>query len=303
MASLLLIFACLGGGLLLKRLGTPAWLPRVLTKAVIYIALPALVLEKIPPLQLEEQHLLPILMPWLVFSLGWLGFSILGKKLGWERGTKGGIILSCGFGNTSFIGIPVMQALWGAAGVEVAILADQPGSFACLSTAGIVAASWYAGDEVSVKAISKRLLRFPPFIAFVVAFILNISNWAPQGDILWILHVLGMAVVPFALLAVGLQLNLKGLFRPQREVWIGLSYKLLVAPFIIFILYLFLLQQREFMAVGSVMEAAMAPMVTSALIAEQFGLNPPMVRQTLGLGILLSFLTLGLWYLLLMWVV
>lgn len=296
MTGLLLIPACLGGGLLLQRLHPPQWLPRLLTQAVIYVALPALVLEKIPLLQLEEAHLLPILMPWLVFSLGWLGFSALGKKLGWERKTKGGIILTCSLGNTSFVGIPVMQALWGAAGVEVAILADQPGSFACLSTAGIVAASWYAGDEISAKAIARRLLRFPPFLAFVAAFGLNLLQWTPQGWLLQLLHWLGMLVVPFSLLAVGLQLTLKGLFRPRNEVWLGLGYKLLLAPMIIFVLYLLLLQQRGLMAVGSVMEAAMGPMVTATLIAEQFGLNPPMVRQTLSLGILLSFFTLALWY-------
>ncbi len=296
MTGLLLIPACLGGGLLLQRLKPPVWLPRLLTHIVIYVALPALVLEKIPPLQLKEEQLLPILMPWLIFSMGWLGFSALGRRLGWTRSTKGGIILSCGLGNTSFIGIPVMQVLWGAAGVEVAILADQPGSFACLSTVGIVAASWYAGDEISPKAIARRLLRFPPFLAFIAAFALNLFNWVPQGMVLLVLHWMGMLVVPFSLLAVGLQLELKGLFRPQKEVWIGLGYKLLLAPLTIFFLYILLLQQRGLMAVGSVMEAAMGPMVTATLIAEQFGLNPPMVRQTLSLGILLSFITLALWY-------
>jgi predicted permease len=296
MGSLLLIIACLGGGLLLQRLRLPQGLPKLLTKTVIYVALPALVLEKIPPLQLQEEHLLPILMPWLVFSLAWLGFSVLGRRWSWDRNTKGGIILTCGLGNTSFVGIPVMQALWGAAGVEIAILADQPGSFACLSTAGIVAASWYAGGEVSATALIRRLLRFPPFLAFIAAFALNLLEIPVEGTPLTLLHWLGMLVVPFSLLAVGLQLEIKGLFRPRREILIGLSYKLLLAPFIIFVLYILLLQQRGLMAVGSVMEAAMGPMVTASLIAEQFGLNPPMVRQTLSLGILTSFLTLAVWY-------
>ncbi|WP_225000057.1 AEC family transporter [Cesiribacter sp. SM1] len=303
MLSLLIIPACFGGGLLLQRFGSMAGLARLLTKIVIYVSLPALVLEKIPLLQLNEQQLLPILMPWLIFALAWLGFSALGRKLGWERKTKGGIILSCGFGNTSFVGIPVMNALWGAAGVEVAILADQPGSFACLSTLGIVAASWYAGDTISPQSLVKRLLRFPPFLAFVAAFAMNALNVAPQGIILQILHWVGLLVVPFSLLAVGLQLEVKALLRPQKEILVGLAYKLLLAPLLIFILYLFILQQRSFMAIGSVMEAGMGPMVTASLIAEQFGLNPPMVRQTLSLGILLSFLTLALWYGLLMWVV
>jgi malate permease and related proteins len=296
MMSLLIIPACLGGGLLLQRLGTPAWLARVLSQAVIWVALPALVLEKIPALQLEEEHLLPVLMPWLVFAVGWLGFSYLGRRAGWDRPTKGGIILTCSLGNTSFVGIPVMQALWGAAGVEVAILADQPGSFAALSTVGIAAASWYSGGRVSVGAIAARMLKFPPFIAFVLAFILNVGGWVPEGLGLQLLHYLGMLVVPFSLLAVGLQVELKGLFNPRQEIWLGLSYKLLLAPLMIFVLYMLLLQQRGLMAMGSVMEAAMGPMVTATLVAERFGLNPPLVRQVLSLGILASFVTLVFWY-------
>lgn len=299
MLGLLIIPACLGAGLLLQRLGSPGWLPKLLTQAVIYVALPALVLEKIPPLQLREEYLLPMLMPWLVFSVGWLGISALGKRLGWERSTKGGIILTCGLGNTSFIGIPVMQALWGAAGVEVALLADQPGSFACLSTAGIAAASWYAGGAVSFSSIVERMLKFPPFLAFVLAFALNLLHWTPEATLLQILHFLGMLVVPFSLLAVGLQLQLKGLFTLRQELLWGLGYKLLLAPLLIFVLYVVVLQQKGLMAVGSVMEAAMGPMVTATLIAERFGLNPPLVRQVLSLGILLSFLTLALWYTLL----
>ncbi|EMR04364.1 AEC family transporter [Cesiribacter andamanensis] len=296
MLSLLIIPLCLGGGLLLQRLAPPAWLPRLLSLAVINVALPALILEKIPILQLQEEHLLPVLMPWLVFSVGWLGFSYLGRRAGWERTTKGGIILTCSLGNTSFVGIPVMHALWGAAGVEVAILADQPGSFAALSTVGIAAASWYAGGRVSVGAIAARMAKFPPFIAFVLAVVLNMAAWAPQGLLLQGLHYGGLLVVPFSLLAVGLQVELRGLFRPRREILMGLGYKLLLAPLMIFVLYMLLLQQRGLMAMGSVLEAAMGPMVTATLIAERFGLNPPLVRQVLSLGILLSFFTLVFWY-------
>jgi malate permease and related proteins len=50
------------------------------------------------------------------------------------------------------------------------------------------------------------------------------------------------------------------------------------------------------MAMGSVMEAAMGPMVTATLVAERFGLNPPLLRQVLSLGILASFVTLVFWY-------
>lgn len=296
MNSLLIIPSCLGGGLLLKKLGLPVSAARLLTKLVIYVCLPALVLEKIPYLALKPAYALPMLMPWLIFCLAWLLFSWLGRKQNWPRPSKGSVILTAGLGNTSFIGIPVMQAIWGTAGVEVAILADQPGSFACLSTLGIIAAGWYSGEKVSTLGLMRRVLSFPPFLAFLLAFSLNFLQLPPQGLLLDALHGLGSLVVPLALLAVGMQLNLSSFKPVQKYTRFALGYKLLLAPFLIFLVYVLIMRQTGLMAKGSVMEAAMGPMVTATLVAEAYALDPPLARQILSLGILLSFLSLPLWW-------
>jgi hypothetical protein len=40
----------------------------------------------------------------------------------------------------------------------------------------------------------------------------------------------------------------------------------------------------------------MAPMITAAIIADQYQLNPKLANLMVGTGILLSFVTTGLWY-------
>ncbi|HMK06704.1 MAG TPA: hypothetical protein VK476_04185, partial [Flavobacterium sp.] len=46
----------------------------------------------------------------------------------------------------------------------------------------------------------------------------------------------------------------------------------------------------------SIMESAMAPMITSAILASSYGLKPKLSSMMIGVGIPLSFVTLAFWY-------
>ena len=46
----------------------------------------------------------------------------------------------------------------------------------------------------------------------------------------------------------------------------------------------------------SVMESAMAPMITGAILASSYGLKPKLSSMMVGIGIPLSFITLAFWY-------
>lgn len=300
MDSLILLVCCLALGLLFrqsKAFPEKAYLS--LNSFIIYAALPALVLEKIPLIPFSGDVLMPVLMPWLVFIVAILFFAGLGHLLGWSRQTIGCLTITCGLGNTSFVGIPVMQMIWGEAGVQLAILADQPGSFAALATLGIVTASYYASGKSTAKELLLRVFRFPPFLTFLLAICLNLTGSTMPELLSYTLHTLGQMVVPLALVSVGMQLNPSWPGKQWPLIAWGLGYKLFIAPAIIFLLYIGLLGNHSMMSYGSVMEAAMAPMITAAIIATNFGLKPELVGRIVGFGIPISFLTLLLWYFLL----
>lgn len=300
MESLLLLICCLALGILFrqsKAFPDKAYLS--LNSFIIYAALPALVLEKIPAIPLTGGVLMPVLMPWLLFIVAIVFFAWLGHLLGWSRRTVGCLTITCGLGNTSFVGIPVLQMLWGEPGVQIAILADQPGSFAALATLGIGTASYYAAGKSSFKEIVLRVFRFPPFIAFLFALLLKFAGWSIPGLFSYTLDSLGQMVVPLALVSVGMQLNPTWPGKQWTLMAWGLGYKLFMAPAIILLLYIGLLRNHSLMSYGSVMEAAMGPMITAAIIATNFGLKPELVGRMVGFGIPLSFLTLPLWYFLL----
>lgn len=303
MENLLLLVCCLGLGILFRQsrlLPENAYLS--LNGFVIYAALPALVLEKIPGIPFSGNVLYPVLMPWLIFGLSIPFFAWLGKRKGWSRQTIGCLTLTAGLGNTSFVGIPVMQMLWGEPGVQVAILADQPGSFAALATLGIGIASYYASGTSTLKDVLLRVVRFPPFLAFILALILKGGGWQLPEITHFTLSRLGSMVVPLALVSVGMQLKASPPGKELGKLAWGLGFKLILAPAVIFTLYILVLGNKSLLSQGSVMEAAMGPMITAAIVATNFGLDPALVGRVVGLGIPASFLTLPLWYLLLQYI-
>lgn len=298
MSNVILLFLCLFLGFFLRKTKLfPENGHLALNSFVINISLSALSLYYIPKIVLNFQVLFPVMVPWLNIILAVLFFSFLGKKMNWSKSLIGALIMCAGFGNTSFVGIPVIQSLYGESGLTTVMLVDQPGSFVALSTLGITIASFYSGDKIGIAQIIRKIIKFPPFIAFVIAVILNIFSVAVPVQIDEVFAKLGATTVPLALVSVGSQLRWQKLDHDSKPLFWGLLFKLILFPAFIFTLYFLILKQRGEMIEISFLESAMGPMVTAAIIASAHRLEPKFCNLILGVGIPLSFLTLTLWYL------
>lgn len=297
MSSFILLFGCLGLGVLLQRVKDfPMNAPLVLNQFIIYISLPALALYFIPEVALGTQVLVPMGMAWVTFGGAALLFWSLGRYLGWSRKLVGCLILTAGLGNTSFIGFPVIEALFGAEGLKTAILIDQPGSFMVLSTLGITLAAMFSKGKADAGVILRKILFFPPFIAFVLALLFNVLGLRFADALKEVFERLGSTVSPLALVSVGLQLRLERRSKHWGFLALGLTYQLLLAPLLILLLYgQGLGVQGELLQI-CVLEAAMAPMITASIVAASYGLKPRLANMMVGFGIPLSFITLTFWY-------
>jgi len=176
---------------------------------------------------------------------------------------------------------------------------DQPGSFVALSTVGIAVSNYYSGTKNSVAEIINKIIRFPPFIAFSVAVILNLLSITVPGDLDEVFGKLGATTVPLALVSVGSQLKWQPPGEYSKPLLWGLLFKLILFPAFIFVLYFIVLKQRGETVEIAFLEAAMAPMITAAIIASTHKLEPKLCNLMVGVGIPLSFITLAVWYLLL----
>ena len=202
-----------------------------------------------------------------------------------------------GLGNTSFIGLPMIESYYGTAYLPTGILIDQFGTYLVLSTAGIVVACLYSDAVTSRREITWRFARFPPLLATLLALALmpvSYPDWLEA-----VLHRLGGTLAPLALVSVGLQLRFATLRGNGTALTMGLGYKLVLGPLLIAVLYVGVLGQTGEALQVTLFEAAMAPQIGASIIAIQHGLNPPLVTLMVGIGTLLSFATLPVWWALL----
>ncbi|OOG66001.1 transporter [Rhodanobacter sp. B04] len=290
---MLLLFVCLFLGVLVARFAKPpVGIVAGINWWVINVALPALVLDLIPGVKFDPQLWFPVAAMVLTFGGAWLLFGLLGPRLGWSRQRTGALILVCGLGNTSFMGYPLMQALHGQPGLTLAVVADQLGAFPLLASAGILVASVHAGRKPEPALILRRILTFPAFVALVVGIVAGQCGGWPE-----LLHgvfaPIGVTLTPLALFSVGLQFRFRPSDRQLGAVGWGLAWKLLLAPLLCWAMGVASGVGGLVLTVG-VLQAAMAPMVSAAILADEYELEPALANTVLGAGIVLSLLTVPL---------
>ncbi|HYO53638.1 AEC family transporter [Archangium sp.] len=262
---------------------------------VLNVALPALVLRAVHRLTLAPELLVAAATPWLVFGGAWLFFRVLGPRLGFPPDSVAALVLTGGLGNTAFVGLPLIEGLVGRDGLRVAVVIDQLGSFLVLGTVATLFAARAAAKDTRPVALLKKVVGFPPLLALVAAFLAHPWDWPAWVDV--VLGRLGDLLTPLALFSVGFQLRPSGVKGRVRALALGLGYKLVLAPLGIALLLLALPGMGRLSFEVSVLQAAMAPMVTGAILAADNGLDPELCALMVGLGIPLSFATVpcALW--------
>ncbi len=310
MSNLVLIFVCLVLGALLKRTGRfPHNTHTALNAFVIFVSFPATVLLQITALfsktPVSWSLLLPASMGWLLFAGSWALMGWIGKRRKWSEARTGALILTAGLGNTSFVGFPLLEALLGNEAVPWGVLVDQLGSFFVLSTLGIVVASRYGHPrDGKARSIPRQVFTFPPFLALLAACGLSAFGFVFSGVSEVIMARMASTLVPLALVAVGFQLNLSPstLRRYARPLSVGLCYKLFLAPAVLLVFYVFILGQNDFVTRVTLLEAAMATMITSAVVAADFSLDEELANLMVGVSVPLSLFTVFVWNLFLNYV-
>jgi malate permease and related proteins len=297
LTNLILLFVCLLLGIILQRLkGFPKDAHLVLNAIIIYVCLPALTLLYTTEIHFQRSQILPILMPYILFGFAFTFFKIIAPIAQFNRSTTGALTLTAGISSISFVGFPIFELFFGKEGLQMGVLMSQAGSFVVCGTLGVFTASYYSSSEVSAQKIVKDIFQFPPFLAFCIAIILNISDFHFPITATDILQKIGSPFTILALISIGLQISFKREDLQIKPLLYGLFYKLLLAPLLIFILYFLMIGEHSFLGKISVVGAALGSMNTATIIAINYGLNPKLASQMVSISIPLSFLNVGIWY-------
>jgi predicted permease len=239
--------------------------------------------------------LLPVLGPVLVWCGAWLFVRVYDRKKRLSSGSHTALLVACGLGNTAFIGFPMISAFYGESEIHHAVVFDQI-TFILFSTVGVITilrTSAEKAKDLNFLFIVKKIFRFPPFLACLLAlilpFFLSISAANP------LLDKLVASMSPLALFSIGLQLRLGEIKKEWRLLSAGLLYKLILAPCLILLLA-FLMHSTGNLAKISVFEAGMSSHITVSLLASQYKLNPQFSSLVVGMGIVAGFISSTCWY-------
>ncbi len=295
METVLPIFVLMSLGQLLRHLPAfPKETDKILNLYVIYIALPALTLQQVQKLHFNKDIISPLLMPWAVILFSSMAVLLVCKMLRCSRDITGSLLLMVPLGNTSFLGIPMVERFFGPAGISYAVLYDQFGSFLALSTYGTLILALYSSQaKPNFLSTVKRMLLFPPFLALLFALCLHGVAY-PK----WVTGFLSMtaaSMVPVVMVAIGFQMRLLLAKEELLPLASGLIIRLLVTP-ILFIYCCKILHLTSQATRVSLFETAMPPMVTAGALASIAGLKPRLSSALAAYGILAAFITLPFIY-------
>jgi len=287
------IFVAIGA--LFRRLPVfPKETAQVLNMFALYVALPAVILLKVPLIQFSAEMVLPAVLPWAMLLLSVALVRWGAKVFHWSRETVGVLLLVVPIGNTSFMGVPMVTAFFGEVGIPPLIVYDQAGTMLIFAVYGSVILALYGSDtRLELSKIVARAVLFPPTMALVAGLCLR--AWPYPEPLVRSLTMLSGMLTPLVMTAIGFQLRVRLSQAVLQPLGIGLGIKLVAAP-LAALLVCRLLGLDNLGANVAVFEAGMPPMVTAGALAMAAGMLPELAAATVSLGMVLSFLTLPLLY-------
>lgn len=293
MENFILILLAITVGYFINRLNIfSKEAPAILNQFVIYISLPAMIILQVPKLTFSMDTLIPIIVAWGVMGISAILVLLFARIFSFSKEITGSLMLVAILTNSSFMGIPIINAYMGESSLAYILVYDQLGTFIALATYGTFIASYYSSkSQISFKIITLKVLTFPPFLSLVLALLLMGVEFHPVLS--KVLSSFANTIVPIALVAVGLQLQFKLPREDLKPFSVALFIKLIIAPIIAIIICKIFNWNNE-ASIVSIMEAGMAPMITAGAIASMAGLAPRLSSAIVGYGILISFITTGI---------
>jgi malate permease and related proteins len=291
------VLALVIGAFLLGWLGrtirpVPVVVTALADKYVLQVALPAVIIAKISKVTFDADVVLPIAVAWSAMLAAIATVLTASRILKWNRSITGALLLVGVLGNTSFLGLGMVESLLGADHLASAIAYDQVGTFVGLALWGSFVASTYGAGEGGWRSIMNRLVRFGPFLALIASLVFRVIEL--PDDVYPVLNGIGKTVAPVAMCALGLRFTLSVNRSVQVPALFGLITKMAVLPGLVYVVAVLVGSPQELAWSTSILQAAAPPMVTAGVVAVGAGLSAELVAFMVGVGTLVSFVSLPL---------
>lgn len=261
-----------------------------LIEFILYFSLPAIVFNKIYPLTIDERVIGLIIMFCIIILINLLIAYLVGKMMRLNKVYLSTFIIMASFGSTSFIGFSYIDAFYGQNYIIYGLIYDIFGTFLILVSIGMMIINWGSNKKNSYLSIFKSIFLFPPLIMFIITIFAK--NFHVPNYIISASNTIGLTLVPLAMIAIGMRLELKNIFARFHIVSVAILLKMIVIPILVLIAFKLSYGIEQTWVKVTIIEAAMPPITMAVILAIKGGLDEKIAINTLVLGVILSLVTI-----------
>jgi predicted permease len=202
-----------------------------------------------------------------------------------------GMILASSFMNNGNYGTPVVLLLFGAAGLDYAIVLMVIQQLV-MCTVGVYYAAKGSPEGDGIRSAIRAVQRMPMVYGAIFGSILQVMNISLGNSILQAVDMVADAAIPTVMIVLGMQLAKISVKKLEREkVSLSLITKLAISPAIAYFFTLFLPVDEMVKQIMIIM-AAMPTAANTTMYALQFNTEPEFVSSATLISTSLSLATL-----------
>jgi malonate transporter and related proteins len=293
------IFAIILTGWLARVSGyMPHSLAPSLMQFAYYVAMPALVFLTIADESLHSLLEWRFLAAFGGGSMICFALMLIGMRFvrGAGLGASAMLAAAVAMTNTGFVALPVLKTLYGKPGVLAAAVATVfVGAIMFPVLVVLLEISRYdASRKISVTALVRRIATNPVILATICALLWSVIGWTLPAPVASFLTILGEALTPCALFAIGLDLTLAELRGRVQLYAVLTALKLAIVPLVVYALCL-LVKLGHTATVAAVVCAAVPTAKSAYVLAVEYDIEKNVVGAVISMTTLLSIVTLLGW--------
>lgn len=299
--SLCMIFIMILPGIIFKKKGLiDANQSKGISSVVVNLTWPCLVISAMQvefTQQIFRSSLYIFVVVLLIFAVAFALGYLLVKALKIKRSQGSIFAFMLVFANTGFIGIPVINALYGKEAVFYASIIEMVNDI-MLFTVGIMLIQFSVGAKAKINL--KGLLT-PGIIGVVLGYILFLCNFQLPGFLGKSVNIIGAATTPLTMFIIGVQiggLKLKEILG-DANIYIMSFMKLMIIPGIALLVMHFVFKDTSLLSKVLIMSFAMPVAACTTIFTEQYNGDVGFATKGVLLSTMLSIGTISIFAMLL----
>lgn len=289
--SLFTIFILLAGGYISKLIKVlKQKQSRSLFDFVVVFALPCLIFDKIYHLNFNFSLILLIFAGFVSTSLAGIISVIIGRVFKFSKPTILSMFVLSAFGNTLFVGMPVVSNVFGEEFVGEVIMYDSLAGAIPISILVPLILAMNNGEKVTIVKNIKTIIYFPPFIGLVLG--LALKGFEIPEFVFAPIRMFGGSATPVALFAIGLSLGFNAIKSSYKSTVIVLFMKMILAPAIFILILQCFGAAFDKSTLIAVLESSMPTATIVCVMVMKAKLDSNLAASSVAFGLVLSVITL-----------